>query len=235
MGLHAASEVIHQPASFILHLNDLTSPHIHQAVLLRCIWLPAALKHLSHLGATRWPDGEQEQHVMQLELVPLRTDVAPQVPCVNDNVGSHGCRLELPHGRLAHLSDLEHVQRQRHARPARKLDHWHIPAVVPVSTHTAQRVSQVLADGIRCLKPEQVEVSEQVVVGGEELEVQFGKGQAALACVVDAGDLVLIPQHTLCGVQRHLVDDLALRPPPLIRGQHDLLQKGLGCNPGVSL
>jgi hypothetical protein len=54
-------------------------------------------------------------------------------------------------------------------------------------------------------------------------------------CVVGAGDLVLVPQHRLGGVQRHRVDDLCLKPPPLERRQQHLPQEGLVRCPRVAV
>ena len=52
-------------------------------------------------------------------------------------------------------------------------------------------------------------------------------------CVVHGGELVLVKQHRLGGVQRHLVDHLPLGLPPLVGGQHDLCEEGGLVGPGV--
>ena len=50
------------------------------------------------------------------------------------------------------------------------------------AAHTAQHVGDVLPDLVRRLQPEQVEVAQQVVVDGQELQVQLRQRQARLPC-----------------------------------------------------
>ena len=62
----------------------------------------------------------------------------------------------------------------------------------------------------------ELEVPEEVVVEGEELEVELGQGQEVSAVVVLPGDDVLVPDDLLSRVQRHLVQLLELRVPLLV-------------------
>ena len=54
----------------------------------------------------------------------------------------------------------------------------------PVSADALKDVRDVFSDLIRGLQPEQVEVAQQVVMGGQELQIQLGQGQARLPGVV---------------------------------------------------
>ncbi len=88
------------------------------------------------------PDGEQEQHVVQLELVPLSADVASEVARVNDYVCCHSCRLELAHRRLADLQyDTQHGQAVRltHLRCVTTCN----PATRSTAMHPTQRPTNV--------------------------------------------------------------------------------------------
>ena len=108
--------------------------------------------------------------------------------CVDDDVRGDGRRLVLAHlGRLD-LDDVEALHGVRHARPAVESHNGIIVIVVLQSgAHAAQHVRDVLPDLVRGLQPEQVEVAQQVVVDGQELQVQLGQRQAGLACAGGQG------------------------------------------------
>ena len=50
------------------------------------------------------------------------------------------------------------------------------------AAHAAEHVRDVLPDLVRRLQPEQVEVAQEVVVDGQELQVELRQRQACLAC-----------------------------------------------------
>ena len=52
----------------------------------------------------------------------------------------------------------------------------------PVGSHSANDIRDVLPDLIGGLQPEQVEVAQQVVMEGQELQVQLWQCQAGLPC-----------------------------------------------------
>ena len=66
------------------------------------------------------------------------------------------------------------------------------------------------------LEPEEVEVAQQIVVQREELEVEFGQRQAALARKELHRHDILVPDDGLGGVERHLVERLQLRRSSLV-------------------
>ena len=162
---------------------------------------------------------------MLLDLVPLLAHRPAQVIQVDLHLARHRRGLRLSHVGLAHLRDRQRAGRHGggHARPPRELHRARLG--VAVRAHALEHVRDVLADLVRRLEAEQVEVPQEVVVEREELQVELGQRQAPLARVRDGGHHVLVPQHVLVGVQRHLVDGLALRPPLLERAHHNLQQE----------
>eukprot|EP00955_Chlamydomonas_euryale_P092707 364733-Chlamydomonas_euryale.AAC.6 len=150
--------------------------------------------------------------------------------------------LDTPH--TPHLCDLEARQWQAHARPAGKP---HIAVLVGEASDAAQHVGDVLSDLVaedtihtyplytshtkpsthtphsRRLQPEEVEVAQQVIVRGQELEIQLWQRKAAFPGVVDRRYLGLVPQRALRRVQRHGVDGVALVAAALVRRQDKLL------------
>eukprot|EP00976_Prorocentrum_cordatum_P003675 71817-Prorocentrum_minimum.AAC.1 len=83
-----------------------------------------------------------------------------------------------------------------------------------------------LADLVGGLEAEEVEVTEQVVVRGEELQVELRQRQHGLPRVVNGGHHVLVEEHRLRRVQRERVDRLPLRRSLLERARQHLREEG---------
>jgi hypothetical protein len=175
------------------------------------------------LGAdgVRGFDGDQEADVVLSEVLPFGLDLGAHRQ-VDGHVGSHPAGALLPDVGLGHLDDGEVEDGLGHPGPSAPID-----GVVFGSPRreSADGVLDVLSDLIRRLQPKQVEVPQEVVVEGEELEVELGQRETTLPREVRRGDDVLVPDYLLGGVERHLVQSFQLRSPPLVPRHQKLAQE----------
>jgi hypothetical protein len=192
------------------------------------------------LGAdgVRGFDGDQEADVVLSEVLPFGLDLGAHRQ-VDGHVGSHPAGALLPDVGLGHLDDGEVEDGLGHPGPSAPIDGvvFGSPATKHIAHASGRRVGNlprresadgvldVLSDLIRRLQPKQVEVPQEVVVEGEELEVELGQRETTLPREVRRGDDVLVPDYLLGGVERHLVQSFQLRSPPLVPRHQKLAQE----------
>mmetsp|Transcript_40485 Transcript_40485/g.108590 ORF Transcript_40485/g.108590 Transcript_40485/m.108590 type:complete len:607 (+) Transcript_40485:1057-2877(+) len=175
-------------------------------------------------------DPKQEDHVVLAELVPLRAHVRQHPRQAPLHLRPHLRGHHVAHLGALGVHDLEAPQPNRHARLSRELRRALRSQLRP---HARDGVLKVPADLIRGLQPEEVEVAEQVVVDGQELQVQFGQCQGVVSGVVLLWNKVGVPHQLLRRVEGHLLDLVLLQGWPLQAADQDLDEELL--EPGLLL
>mmetsp|Transcript_144 Transcript_144/g.310 ORF Transcript_144/g.310 Transcript_144/m.310 type:complete len:1317 (+) Transcript_144:450-4400(+) len=177
---------------------------------------------LALVGHVRRLDADEEDHVVLSELVPLIPDVLLHASEADLDLGAHLRRHRLPDLRALHVHDLDAHERHHHARPAVELRH---AIVVHRGLHAGDRILEVPADLVGGLQAEEVEVPEEVVVDGQELEVQLRQRQGIVAGVVLLRHQVRVPDQLLRGHERELLDVVLLHDRALQSAHEDLRQE----------
>mmetsp|Transcript_71011 Transcript_71011/g.179168 ORF Transcript_71011/g.179168 Transcript_71011/m.179168 type:complete len:380 (-) Transcript_71011:1263-2402(-) len=208
-------------ALFVQKLCDLDTTEGHDAELFRELGY-AQVRHLSLKQLVRGFDAQQEDHVMLTELIPLLSDIRKHASQAKAHLGPHLGGHNLAHLGSLDIHDLQALHRQRHARFACKIC---VAVLIARRPHTRDLVREVPSDLISGLQPEQVKVSEQVVVDGQELQIQFWQGQGVVAGVMLLGHEVGIPNELLRWIQRHLLNVVLLEAWPLQPVDQDLREQ----------
>mmetsp|Transcript_44005 Transcript_44005/g.113764 ORF Transcript_44005/g.113764 Transcript_44005/m.113764 type:complete len:375 (+) Transcript_44005:2759-3883(+) len=156
------------------------------------------------------------------QLVPLRADVGLHAGEADLDLGTHLRRHGLADARALHVHHLEAHERQHHARLAVELRHV---VLVHHGLHARDLVLQILADLVGGLQAEEVEVPQQIVVDGQELQVELRQGERVVARVVLLRHEVGIPDELLRGHERQPLDVVLLQDRPLEAAHEDVSQQ----------
>mmetsp|Transcript_18248 Transcript_18248/g.54579 ORF Transcript_18248/g.54579 Transcript_18248/m.54579 type:complete len:811 (+) Transcript_18248:1013-3445(+) len=209
-------------AFLIEQLGDLRPAQRHHAEGLGELADPQ-VRDLPLEGVVRRRHAEQEDDVVLPELVPLLADVRLETREAQLHLGADLGRHGVAHPGPPHVDDLHALlHRQHHSRPAGEL---RLAVLVDDRLHPRQLVGQVAADLVRRLEAVQVEVAQQVIVDGQELEVQLRQRQRVVPGVILLGHEVGVPDEVLGWVQGHLLDVVLLQTRPFQTAHQDLGQQ----------
>mmetsp|Transcript_15961 Transcript_15961/g.37842 ORF Transcript_15961/g.37842 Transcript_15961/m.37842 type:complete len:635 (-) Transcript_15961:608-2512(-) len=198
---------------FIFHFNNFATAAIHKTIFLHRSWLAPVRVHGSCLLLSGRANGKEEQNVMFFEFVPLCPDISAKEASVEHDICSDRSRFDFPDVRFFYLDNSELRNWNSHPGPPCE---YYVAVVILTSTYTPEYVCEIFPDFVSRFKSEEVEISQKIVVSRQKLKVELRESESLLSRVVKHRDLRIVPQHGFCGVQRHLVDRLALALPPFV-------------------
>mmetsp|Transcript_109014 Transcript_109014/g.188754 ORF Transcript_109014/g.188754 Transcript_109014/m.188754 type:complete len:299 (-) Transcript_109014:1113-2009(-) len=182
----------------VSHVNNLCAPHTFDGVLREERLLAVVVPHCR--GASqrvvdllRRVQGDEEHDIMLTQLVPFLLRCFLEDSEVDGDDRPDVVWLDLPDVRRPDVLDGEVLYGAGHTGAVQPLVE-HLALLILPWVQADNGILNVLADLVRGLEPEQIEVPQEVVMESQELQVELRQGQRGLVHVHDLRNHVEVPQ-----------------------------------------